>query len=188
MTDVTATLEDPNRLAALRRLVLLDSPPTPAFDRLVRLGARVLSSPVAMVTLVDRDRQFFKAAVGLPEPLASQRETPLALSVCQYVVAGGAPLLIGDARADELLAGHPIVKEFGVVAYAGAPIFTVDHQAIGSFCVLDVVPRHWTTADRDTLEDLAAIAAREARHHLHERLEAHRREWRGVRRGRGPIV
>lgn len=188
MTDVTAVLEDPNRLAALRRLVLLDSPPTPAFDRLVRLAARVLQSPVAMVTLIDRDRQFFKAAVGLPEPLATQRETPMALSVCQYVVAGGTPLLVGDATKDSRLADHPVVREFGVVAYAGAPIFTADGHAVGSVCVLDVVPRSWTDSDRETLEDLAAIAAREARHHLHERLEAHRREWRGVRRGPGPIV
>jgi GAF domain-containing protein len=186
VTDVTAVVEDPNRLAALRRLVLLDSPPSPAFDRLVRLAARVLQSPVAMVTLIDRDRQFFKAAVGLPEPLATQRETPLAMSICQYVVAGGRPLLVDDAREDPLLAGHPVVREFGVVAYGGAPIFTVEGHAVGSVCVLDVVPRHWTAADQENLEDLAAIAAREARHHLQERLEAHRREWRGVRRSGGP--
>ena len=186
MTDVTAVLEDPSRLAALRRLVLLDSPPSPAFDRLAQLAARVLESPVAMVTLIDRDRQFFKAAVGLPEPLASQRQTPLALSLCQHVVAGGQPLLIGDAREHEWLADHPVVHQFGVVAYAGAPIFSIDGYALGSVCVLDVVARHWTATDQENLEDLAAIAAREARHHLQERLEAHRREWRGVRRGPGP--
>jgi GAF domain-containing protein len=179
VTDVTAVLEDPGRLAALRRLVLLDSPPSGAFDRVVRLAARVLDAPISLVTLIDRDRQFFKASVGLPEPVATARQTPMAYSICQYVVADAAPLMIDDTRLDARLAGHPAVVDLGVLAYAGAPLFS-DGYAVGTLCVLDVSPRQWSERDQDNLADLASIAAREARLHLQERLEAHRREWRGV--------
>ena len=81
-----AALLDPARLAQLSRLRLLDTPPEEPFDRLTRLAARTLGAPVALVSLVDDRRQFFKSAHGLPEPWASQRETPLTHSFCQHVV------------------------------------------------------------------------------------------------------
>src|SRR5437868_12104027 len=90
VTDVLAAVRDPQRLAALRRQVLLDTPPSETFDRLTRLAARVLDAPVALLTLVDEDRQFFKSSVGLPEPFASARQTPLEFSICQYAVAAKA--------------------------------------------------------------------------------------------------
>src|SRR6185295_11105755 len=85
------------RLAALRRTGMLDSPPEEAFDRLTRLATSVLRVRGAFVSLVDEDRQFFKSSVGVPEPWASLRETPLTHSFCKHAVASGEPLLISDS-------------------------------------------------------------------------------------------
>jgi hypothetical protein len=70
-------IRDPERLALLRRTRLLDAPPEPAFDRLTRLASRLVNAPIALVTLIDEDRQFFLSCVGLPEPLTVARQTPL---------------------------------------------------------------------------------------------------------------
>ena len=91
-------IRNPDRLDALRALGLLDTPAEEAFDRLARLAARLLHTPVALVSLVDENRQFFKSCFGLPEPWASWRETPLSHSFCQHVVTSNEPLVISDAR------------------------------------------------------------------------------------------
>ena len=96
-------LHNPDRLRALSATALLDSKPEQAFDRLTRLAARVLGAPVSLVSLVDRDRQFFKSAEGLAEPWLSERQTPLSHSFCQHVVTTNAPLVVTDAR------DHPLV-------------------------------------------------------------------------------
>ena len=81
--DPLTIIRSPARLAALHQLGLLDTPAAPSFDRLTRLAARVLHAPIALVSLVVEERQFFKSAVGLQEPWATQRETPLTHSFCQ---------------------------------------------------------------------------------------------------------
>ncbi|MDO9714651.1 hybrid sensor histidine kinase/response regulator, partial [Paracraurococcus sp. LOR1-02] len=98
---------------ALRRSGLLDTPPDAAFDRLVRLVCCLLRVPVALVSLVDADRQFLKATVGLPEPWASRREMPLTHSFCQHVVVSGARFVVEDARV------HPVVRDNRAVAELG---------------------------------------------------------------------
>ena len=149
------------RLQALRETALLDSPADEAFDRLARLAARVLQAPTALVTLVDEDRQFFKSCIGLPEPWASRRQTPLSHSFCQHAVTRGAPLVIGDAREHPLVCANPAIEELGVVAYLGMPLVTSDGVALGSFCVIDSVPRRWSAEDLMTLGDLAAAVMTE---------------------------
>jgi hypothetical protein len=143
------------RLAALRETALLDSPTEAAFDRLARLAARLLAAPVALVTLVDEDRQFFKSCIGLPEPWASRRETPLSHSFCQHAVALGEPLVIEDARTHPLVGDNLAIRDLGVIAYLGMPLITGDGLALGSFCVIDGVPRRWSAEDVATLADLA---------------------------------
>jgi GAF domain-containing protein len=179
VTDVTRTSES-DRLAALRRLVLLDTPPSAAFDRLTRLTARLLRAPVALVTLVDADRQWFKSAHGTMFP-PTLRETPLPYSLCQRVVHGGQPLVVDDASADSW-SDHPAVVEFGVRAYAGMPLYSPDGWAVGTLCVLDFVPHHWSDDDLSVLRELADITSREMALHVHERRDAHRRAWQGVSR------
>ncbi len=149
-------LADPARLAALRRTALLDSPPTAAFDRLTRLATAILHAPVALVTLVDADRQVVVSSRGLPEPWASRSETPLTHAICRHTLESGAPLLIADARAHPLVEDSLAVPELGVVAYAGIPLVTADGHALGSVCVIDHVPRVWTREEIALLTDLAA--------------------------------
>ena len=156
-----AELTSSTRLAALHATALLDSPAEAAFDRLTRLAARLLRAPVALVTLVDADRQFFKSCVGLPEPWASARETPLSHSFCQHAVTLREPLVIEDARTHPLVRDNLAIRDIGVVSYAGIPLATADALVLGSFCVIDNVPRRWTPDELATLTDLAASAVTE---------------------------
>ena len=135
---------------------MLDTPTEEAFDRLTRLAARILDTPVALVSLVDEDRQFFKSCVGLPMPWALQRETSLSHSFCQHAVTSGEPLVIEDAREHPLVRDNLAIPDLGVVAYAGIPLITPDGHPLGSFCVIDAKPRAWTAQEIDILKDLAA--------------------------------
>ena len=152
---------DPARLEALWRTALLDSPPEEPFDRLTRLAARILAAPVSLVTLVDRDRQFFKSGHGLAEPWASRRETPLSHSFCRYAVAEGEPFVVEDAREDPRVRDNLAVPELGVVAYAGVPLVTNDGHALGTLCVIDSKPRRWSDEELPLLGDLAGAAMTE---------------------------
>jgi PAS domain S-box-containing protein len=154
-------LRDSARLNALRSTVLMDSPAEESFDRLTRLAARFLSVPVALVTLVDDERQFFKSCVGLPAAVVEQRSTPLSHSFCQYPVATGEPLIVRDAREDPVLRDNGALRDLSVIAYAGFPLVTSDGHPIGSFCVIDHKPRDWTAEEIDTLRDLTGAAITE---------------------------
>jgi PAS domain S-box-containing protein len=166
-----AVLRQPERLAALRKLALANLEPEEPFDRLTRLATVLFSTPIALITFVTEDRQYFKSSRGLPEPLASLRETPLSYSICQYVVASGEPLIVPDARGDPLLGTNRVVTELGAVAYAGAPLITSGGDCLGTFCVADARPRPWTDEQVAMLRDLAATAVTELelRHELADR-------------------
>lgn len=171
-------VRDPKRLAAVRRLVPLYRPPSTTFDRLTRLAAELLDAPVALLTLVEPDRQFFVSSYGLPDEVAEARETPIEYSICQHVVAGGVPLIVRDASRDLRLVDNLAVSEFGVAAYAGIPLMSPDHFAVGALCVADMVPRDWTDDKLAILADLAAIATDELRLSTLDRQAAFEREWR----------
>ena len=104
----------------------------------------MLHAPVALVSLVDRDRQFFKSCLGLPEPWASERGSPLSHSFCQHAVASREPLLVTDAREHPVLRDNLAIRDMGVIAYAGIPLIDADGYALGTLCVIDSQPRHWT--------------------------------------------
>ena len=157
----TDAVRDPARLASLRATGLLDTAPDAAFDRLTRLVTAALGVPVALVSLVDAERQFFKSCVGLPEPWASARETPLSHSFCRHVVEGGEPLVVPDARAHPLVGSNLAIPDLGVVAYAGVPLVGDDGGVLGSLAAIDTRPRAWTERDLAILADLAATAATE---------------------------
>jgi GAF domain-containing protein len=160
-TELLSIVRNVARLSALQRLGLLDTPPEAAFDRLTRVACRVLRAPVGLVSLVDQDRQFFKSCVGLPEPLASSRQTPVSHSFCQHVVATGRPLIVENAKTNPLVQLNPAVEEMGIVAYAGIPLVTSDGHAIGSFCVIDHRPRLWSFDDIEMLQELAGCVMHE---------------------------
>lgn len=138
-----------------RETGLLDSDPEEAFDRLTALAGRLAGAPVALLTVLDNNRQFFKAQVGLREPWAGRRETPLTHSFCQYVAATDKPLVVDDARNRPWLEDNRAIEELGVIAYCGVPLRTSSGQAIGSLCVIDSVPRDWQHELPSILEELA---------------------------------
>jgi len=147
---------DPDRLASLRGVALLDTPEEEGFDHLTRLAGRVLGVPVSLVSLVDEDRQFFKSCFGqIPEPARSDRETPLSYSFCQHVVIRDDEFVVEDARDHPLVRTNLSTTEFGIAAYAGIPIHAPDGTTLGSFCAIDVEPRAWSEEDLETLRDLA---------------------------------
>lgn len=161
LLDAAAAARDPDRVGALEATGLLDSEIDPAFDRITRLAAQVLNAPIALVSLVDADRQFFKSCLGLPEPWASRRGTPLSHSFCQHAVASREPLIVDDAREHAVLGDNLAIRDMGVVAYAGIPLIDPDGNALGTLCVIDSQPRHWTSHQVQLLADLAASVVTE---------------------------
>lgn len=158
MQQGNLAVRDPDRLAVLRRSGLLDAPADAALDRLTRLTARLLRVPVALVSVVDADRQVFKSAVGLGEPWASAREAPLTRSVCKHAVAIGSPLVVEDTERHPLPVDTPELREFGVRAYLGVPLQTYDGHVLGTLCGIDSEPREWCEEDIELLQELAISA------------------------------
>jgi hypothetical protein len=159
--DLALALAEPGRLAALRDSTLLDTPAEESFDRLARLAARVVGAPVALVTAVDRDRQFFKSCLGLPEPWSTSRATPLSHSFCQHVVAAREPVIVTDAREDSRFIDNLAIRDLGVIAYLGVPLITTEGQAVGTLCVIDHEPRIWTKDEISLVTDIAAAVVTE---------------------------
>jgi two-component system, cell cycle sensor histidine kinase and response regulator CckA len=156
-----ADIRDPARLAALDQAGLLENPAEPAFDRLTRLAARVLRTPMSIISLVGAEHVFFKSSYGLPEPLATRRQAPLSYSFCQVVAAAGAPLIVPDTRLDALLQDDTAMRELGIVAYAGVPLIMPHGHTVGTLCALDRQPRAWSSNDIGLLHDIAATVVAE---------------------------
>ena len=153
-------VRSPSRLSTLRRLGLLDTPAEEAFDRLSSLASRILDTPVALVSLVDVNRQFFKSCVGLDEPWQTSRETPLESSFCKHVVGSGSSLVVTDAREHPVHQFNHAIPDLGVIAYLGCPLI-VDGEVLGTFCVIDTSPRRWSEEDIKIVADFAALAVTE---------------------------
>lgn len=135
--------------------------PDASFDRYARMVRRALRVPTALVTIVEDDRQVFPGMLGLPEPWATQRSTPLSHSFCQYVVADQAPLVVTDARFDSRLRDNLAIRDLDVVAYAGWPITDHTGQVVGSLCAIDSRPHVWLDEELAALADLAAACSAE---------------------------
>jgi len=147
------------RLAALHRYGVLDTPREAPFDRLVRLAARVLGTPIAAVSLVDAERVWFKAEVGL-----GAVQVPRELAMCNRTIGHDGPVYeLADTHADPTLAGNPLLAPpVGIRFYAGAALTTPDGFRIGTLCVIDRVARPALTAEqRATLVDLAGAVMTE---------------------------
>jgi sigma-B regulation protein RsbU (phosphoserine phosphatase) len=164
------------RLRAVRRYDILDTPPDGAFDRIAALAARIFEVPVATVTIVDEDRIWFKATHGV-EVTQIGRDPGL----CASAILVDAPTAIEDATLDPVAWNNPLVRgEFGLRYYAAAPITTSDGYHLGTVNVIDRVPRQTTPAGLETLRDLASIVVDELELRLSAirevRLERRRRE------------
>lgn len=146
---------EPERLAALKQLSMLDTAPEEMFDRVTRRLAAAFHAPIALLTLIDAYRQFWKSATGLPEDLALARQAPRETSMCGHVVASNELLVIEDTLRDKRFANNPFLREHGIRFYAGAPLRTPAGYAIGSLCVIDTKPRTISEHERALLQIIA---------------------------------
>jgi len=147
--------DEEERLAALTELNLLDTEAEPVFDRITAKLARVFEMPIALISLIDRDRQFFKSQTGLPEGLAKARQTARNVSVCGHVVAKNQAMVIEDFARDRRFANNPLLKEHGIRFYAGIPLLAPNGQPIGSLCLMDMKPRQLTDREKRLLHEYA---------------------------------
>lgn len=171
MPDPCAKLHDPARIAALRQSRLLETRAEPAFDRLARLASHALRTPIALVSAVGGEHVFIKSSVGLTEPFISQREIPLSRSLCQLVAITGGPIRISDVSTRSLLRDDMVIRQLGIVAYAGVPITAPNGYVLGALCVIDRNVRVWTDEEIALLTDLSAgvQAELQLRQHYDER-------------------
>ncbi|MEZ4267012.1 MAG: sensor domain-containing diguanylate cyclase [Myxococcota bacterium] len=145
------------RLRALTAACLLDTAPEERFDRYTRLARRLFDVPIALVSLVDASRQWFKSRDGL-----DATETPREISFCGHAILGSDVFVIPDARADARFADNPLVTAAPDIAfYAGAPVHAPDGSALGTLCIIDRVPREFSDEDREALRDLAKMVEHE---------------------------
>jgi diguanylate cyclase (GGDEF)-like protein/PAS domain S-box-containing protein len=141
------------RLAALRRYMLLDTVPEPEFDRITALAAKLFDVPIALVSLVDADRQWFKSCIGLD---ATQTDRDVAF--CAHALFDAQPLVVQDALADVRFAYNPLVTGDPFIRfYAGAPLVTREGFALGTLCIIDRKPRTLTREQVETLVSLSQV-------------------------------
>lgn len=149
------------RLKVLRDLALIDAPAETIYDKVTILASQIIGVPVSLVSMVAADYQFFKSYVGLPEPWASQRRTPLSHSFCQHVVATNEPLIVTDARQHNLVHDNKAIPDINVIGYLGIPLTLKDGKRLGSFCVIDGEPHEWSDLEIEIVKELAAIVTYE---------------------------
>ena len=157
MTTYPIPPNENERLNVLHALNLLDTPPEEVFDRITRLVARVLDVPIALVSLVDTDRQWFKSRVGL-----DAIETPRELAFCAHAIVQTSPMIVPDATLDERFADNALVTSNpNIRFYAGVPLRSVSGLSIGTLCAIDSKPRKLNADEINILIDLAAVISKE---------------------------
>ncbi|MBU0813090.1 MAG: PAS domain S-box protein [Gammaproteobacteria bacterium] len=155
-----------SRLAALLRYEILDTPDESAFDDFTELAAYICDTPIALISLVDDHRQWFKSRLGL-----EVSETPRELSFCTYTIEGEGVFEVEDAHRDTRFSDNPLVTgDPHIRFYAGAPLISPDGYNLGTLCVIDRQPRQLSEAQRGALERLS----RQIMRLFEERLQAHR--------------
>lgn len=145
------------RLASVYRLGLLDTPAEERFDRHARIAATALDAPIALVSLVDRDRQWYKAHHGF-----DFSETSRDIGFCSHAILDSAPLIVDDALQDDRFADNPVViGDPHVRFYAGIPLHAADGARVGAFCIVDHKPRRLSPAQLRVLQDIARLVEEE---------------------------
>ena len=169
MREPVIPADEKKRLAALRSLALLDTPPEERFQRIVRLAAALFRVPIVLVSLVDAERQWFKASCGL-----EATETPRSSSFCGHAILGDDPLVVEDALVDPRFADNPLVTGAPHIRfYAGQPISSLDGHHVGTLCLIDRAPRTLDAEARGHLRDLARLVENELQQaSLNEAVEA----------------
>jgi diguanylate cyclase (GGDEF)-like protein len=150
-------LDEETRLKTLRSLNILDTPAEERFDRLTRLAKRMFNVPIALVSLVDENRQWFKSCLGL-----EASETPRDISFCGHAILNNEIFIVSDATKDDRFADNPLVLGEPLIRfYAGCPLRYIDGSRLGTLCVIDLIPRTLSLDDLEAFKDLAELVERE---------------------------
>jgi GAF domain-containing protein len=151
--------DEPQRMEVLREYKILDTPPEAVYDDIAHVAAGVCDTPLALITLVDGTRNWFKARVGVEEELT---ESPRDISFCGHAILRKDIFEVCDATFDERFADNPLVASPPHIRfYAGAPLITPDGFKLGTICAIDVRPRRLSEAQRDTLSALSRLVMRQ---------------------------
>lgn len=151
------TSSEAARVAALNRYAILDSEPEQSFDDLVTLAAHICQTPMAMLSLVDDHRQWFKSKLGV-----QVRETPREISICAHAIQQGDLFVVPDTLQDARFRESPLVTgEPHIRFYAGAPLVNEDGYALGTLCVVDREPRELDSAQKEAIQALGRLALRQ---------------------------
>jgi phosphoribosyl 1,2-cyclic phosphodiesterase/CheY-like chemotaxis protein len=154
--------DEQQRLASLRALRILDTGPEERFDRITRLASALFDAPIALVSLVDENRQWFKSCYGL-----NVKETSRDAAFCAHVVYNREPMIVPDTFQDKRFADNPLViNEPRIRFYAGCPLILHDGACIGTLCVIDTRPRPQEVSDVACLRDLADLVVQEIQHNI----------------------
>jgi GAF domain-containing protein len=146
-----------DRLNALKRYDILDSPPDGTYDEMTKLAATIFNVPIAIVSLVDEDRIWFKSHYGL-----QIGEIPRSPGLCSSAILSDDLYLVEDARNDPRTLANPLVAgDLGLQFYAAAPLTTPDGHNIGTFCIIDKMQRFMNSEQKGILEDMAKIVMKE---------------------------
>jgi len=152
-------LQEAQRVAELRSLGILDTEPEERFDRVTRIAQRMFDVPIALISLVDKDRQWFKSRIGL-----DATETARELSFCTYAIEDDAVMHVEDATVDPRFRDNPLVTgDPGIRFYAGCPIQSSRGNNLGTLCIVDYEPRKLGANEIRCLKDLASIVQEEVR-------------------------
>lgn len=150
---------EPQRMQVLREYHVLDTPPEAVYDDIAHVAAGVCDTPLALITMVDGTRNWFKAKVGVDEELT---ESPRDISFCGHAILGSEIFEVTDASFDDRFADNPLVASAPHIRYyAGAPLITPDGYKLGTICAIDVRPRRLSEAQRDTLSALSRLVMRQ---------------------------
>lgn len=146
-------VDEQARIQALEELDILDTPPEERFDRVTRLCVRLFGVPMALVSLIDNDRQWFKSNIG---KIADTTETPRDIAFCNIAIQDTKPLIVEDATKDDRFSANPLVTSGPEIRfYAGVPLETKNGHRVGTLCILDDKPRKLTILEVGLLKDLA---------------------------------
>src|ERR1700761_3674823 len=138
MVSLDKSVDEESRVSALNRYLILDTLPEQIYDDVTVIASLICGTPISTVTLLDADRQWFKAALGV-----ESRETPRSMSFCAHTIETGSTLIVPNALEDNRFQANPLVTgPPGIRFYAGAPIIEPLGHVIGTVCVIDTAPRH----------------------------------------------